>query len=203
MNTKDQLTEFLETRRSVRSYQAESLPRETLERLIHTATFAPSAHNKQPWRFVILETQSVKSALADGLCTTFSDQMVAEGAAEVDIQNRLARTRARLLEAPGVILVCRDTTEVRPQVEASRQQAEIWMARQSVAMAGLQLLLAAHAEGLGATWICWPLFAAECVSRILELPGQWEPEGMIFLGHPAESPQLPGRTNTADLIRYR
>ena len=35
------------------------------------------------------------------------------------------------------------------------------MGTQSVALAGLQLLLAAHAEGLGGTWICWPLFAPD------------------------------------------
>ena len=64
---------------------------------------------------------------------------------------------------------------------------------QSVAMAGLQMLLAAHAEGLGGVWVCWPLYAQEATRAALHLPSHWEPQGMLFLGYPAEAPAPPPR----------
>jgi coenzyme F420-0:L-glutamate ligase/coenzyme F420-1:gamma-L-glutamate ligase len=67
------------------------------------------------------------------------------------------------------------------------------MGTQSVALAGLQLLLAAHAEGLGGTWICWPLFAPEETRQVLGLPSIWEPQGLLFLGYPLEQPDAPVR----------
>jgi coenzyme F420-0:L-glutamate ligase/coenzyme F420-1:gamma-L-glutamate ligase len=77
------------------------------------------------------------------------------------------------------------------------------MGTQSVALAGLQLLLAAHAEGLGGTWICWPLFAPEETRRALDLPSEWEPQGMIFLGYPAEQPEIPRRKAIEEVVRFR
>jgi nitroreductase len=64
-----------------------------------------------------------------------------------------------------------------------RSRAEWIMATQSVAAAGLQLLLAAHAEGLGGVWACWPLFAQETIQKNLNIPTFWEPQGMFFIGY--------------------
>lgn len=61
------------------------------------------------------------------------------------------------------------------------------MAVQSVAMAGQNLLLAAHAHGLGACWMCAPLFCPDVVRSALSLPIDWEPQGLITLGNPAQS----------------
>jgi nitroreductase len=77
------------------------------------------------------------------------------------------------------------------------------MGTQSVALAGLQLLLAAHAEGLGGTWICWPLFAPEETRQSLDLPSEWEPQAMIFLGYPAEEPEIPGRNSLESIAVYK
>ena len=62
------------------------------------------------------------------------------------------------------------------------------MSIQSVAAAGLQLLLAAHAEGLGGNWICWPLYAQEAARAALDLPEAWEPQAMFFIGYSDEEP---------------
>jgi nitroreductase len=75
-------------------------------------------------------------------------------------------------------------------LDEKRQQAERTMAIQSVAAAGLQLLLAAHAEGLGGVWACWPLFAQETICRTLNLPEAWEPQGMFFIGYPESIPTI-------------
>jgi nitroreductase len=69
------------------------------------------------------------------------------------------------------------------------EQEEITMAIQSVAACGLQLLLAAKAEGLGGNWICWPLYAQEAARGALALPVTWEPQGMFILGYAEEEPR--------------
>lgn len=67
------------------------------------------------------------------------------------------------------------------------------MAVQSVANAGMQMLLAAHAEGLGGVWVCSPLFVQETIQNILELPIAWEPQAMFFLGHAQDIPEVRER----------
>ena len=63
-----------------------------------------------------------------------------------------------------------------------RQQAERVMAVQSVALAAQNLLLAAHAEGLGACWMCAPLFCPDVVRDALALPEDWEAQALIHAG---------------------
>ena len=58
----------------------------------------------------------------------------------------------------------------------------------SVALAGQNLLLAAHAEGLGACWLCAPLFCPDVVRDTLGLPEDWQPQAFISLGWPDEVP---------------
>lgn len=188
---------FLRTRRSVRRFRPDPVPREVIERLLETAIYAPSAHNLQPWRFVVLTGPRAKARLAEALTDQMRQDMQQEGAAEEDIAERVARSRRRLHESPVVILLNRITTVVRREVPEEHR-----MARQSVAIVGLQLWLAAHAEGLGAVWVCWPLFAPESTRQALGLPPTWEPQGMLFVGYPAEEPPLRPRTPWQDLTLW-
>ncbi|MEJ2082854.1 MAG: nitroreductase family protein, partial [Acidobacteriota bacterium] len=64
-------------------------------------------------------------------------------------------------------------------------------------------LLAAHAEGLGACWICSPLFVPDIVRNLLNLPASWEAQGMIILGHAAESGRERPRRPLEETIQWR
>jgi coenzyme F420-0:L-glutamate ligase/coenzyme F420-1:gamma-L-glutamate ligase len=193
---------LLRSRRSIRLFKKEPISSEILQRILETALCAPSAHNLQPWRLVILISPKAKLHLAEAIACKFRQDMVTDGVPELAIEARVRRTIRRALEAPIIIILCRDKTQVRPQPDPFRKQAEGLMGIQSVAMAGLQLLLAAHAEGLGGTWICWPLFAPEETRHALELTSDWEPEGMIFLGYPNETPDTPMRISLQEVIRF-
>jgi nitroreductase len=76
-----------------------------------------------------------------------------------------------------------------------RRVAEHVMAIQSTAMAMQNILLAAHAEGMGACVMCAPLFCGPAVVAALQLPDGWEPQSLVTLGPPAndgkERPRLP------------
>jgi nitroreductase len=76
------------------------------------------------------------------------------------------------------------------------------MAIQSVAAAGLQLLLAAHAGGLGGVWVCSPLFAQQTIQNSLNLPPAWEPQGMFFIGYPDGTPGVRERKDIERLSLF-
>ncbi len=193
---------FLRTRRSIRHFKPEPVPVEIIQRILETATYAPSAHNLQPWRFVVLSNDEMKSRLAEAITKKFQKDMQSEGAPEEEIQKRVDRTIRRTKEAPVIVLLCRDRLRITSQPDAYQQEKEVRMCQQSVALAGLQLLLAAHAEGLGGTWICWPLYSPDETRQALSLDMNWEPEGMIFLGYPDETPKSPERSPLTEVIRY-
>lgn len=193
--TNTDLHNFLRTRRSIRRFlspaaetgKPRSVPATVVERVLETATYAPSAHNLQPWRFVMVSEQSSRKRLGIALTSKMRADMTAKGVPQSEIDTRAERSLRRLDEAPVVILLCRDTTAVRGE-----EPEEVTMAVQSVAAAGLQLLLAAHAEGLGGNWICWPLYAQEAARGSLNLPETWEPQAMFFLGYVDEKPREKG-----------
>jgi nitroreductase len=62
---------------------------------------------------------------------------------------------------------------------------------QSFGAALQNLLLAAHAKGLGACWFCAPAFCKETVRTILKIPDAVEPQAFVAIGYPAEKPQVP------------
>ena len=125
----------------------------------------------------------VKTQLSNAMAEDFARDLRQDGILEEKIQVQVQRSKDRINSAPVVVLLCLDMSEMDSYPDARRQQAEWTMAMQSVAAAGLQLLLGAHAEGLAGVWVCSPLFTQEIIQKTLRLPEAWEPQGMFFLGY--------------------
>jgi nitroreductase len=70
-----------------------------------------------------------------------------------------------------------------------------------VAAAIENLLLCAHALGLGACWMTGPLVAAEALAAILEVPRGWTLSALVPVGRPAERPATPPRRPRDALVR--
>jgi F420 biosynthesis protein FbiB-like protein len=102
------------------------------------------------------------------------------------IEGDIARSYQRITGAAVVIILCLTMSDMNVYKDDFRQRAERDMAIQSVAMAGQNLLLMASASGLGACWLCAPLFCPEAVRAALNMPADWEPQGLVTLGYPAE-----------------
>ncbi len=172
------------TRRSIRRYTSQPLPQDTLDRILSAARWAPSAHNRQPWRFAVVQSASIKATLA----RTMGEQLRADRAADGDaaevIEADVARSYSRITGGPAVIIICLSMSDMDKYPDKRRQEAEHTMAVQGTAMAAQNLMLAAHAEGLGACWLCAPLFAPDAVKDVLGLPRDWEPQGLLTLGYP-------------------
>ena len=181
-------------RRSIRRFKRDPIPAPLIDAIMHTATFAPSAHNLQPWRFVQVESNSAKEKLGKTLAKKMRADMKSENAPQADIAKRIKISLRRINEAPAIIILCRDITALREQ----KSEDEI-MSIQSTALAGLQLLLAAQAKGIAGNWICWVLYAQKEIINTLELPQNWIPEAMFFLGYADEEPNQKDLKNLDEI----
>ena len=193
---------LLESRRSVRRFRPETISKDILERILEAATWAPSAHNRQPWRFVILQTEELKARLAEAMGEAFKADLLRDGVPLEDALFQVERSYQRITGAPVAILLCLDLNDIDEYPNPEQQKAAHLMAVQGVALAGGHLLVAAHALGLGGVWMCAPLFAQYPVKEALVLPVQWEPQALVLLGYPAKIPKVRSRKPLAEICQF-
>jgi F420 biosynthesis protein FbiB-like protein len=160
-----------------------------LTELLDAARWAPSAHNRQPWRFCVVTSAEGKAELSAAMGEQWRADLRADHADPEYIERRVAVSHSRITSAAALVIASLSMAEMDIYADPLRAKAEWAMAVQSVALACQNLLLAAEAHGIGACWMCAPLFVPELVRCVLELPGDWEPQALITLGYPAESKQ--------------
>jgi coenzyme F420-0:L-glutamate ligase/coenzyme F420-1:gamma-L-glutamate ligase len=181
------LNRLIHHRRSIRRYTNQPIEPALLTELLDAACWAPSAHNRQPWRFCVVTSTEGKARLSDAMGEQWRADLGADNADPDFIERRVAISHARITTAAALVIANLTMSDMDQYPDPARAKAEWTMATQSVALACQNLLLAAEAKGVGACWMCAPLFVPELVRRVLELPNDWEPQALITLGYPAES----------------
>jgi coenzyme F420-0:L-glutamate ligase / coenzyme F420-1:gamma-L-glutamate ligase len=189
-------------RRSIRRYLPGPIDESVIETILLAATQAPSAHNKQPWRFAVLDDQASKLRLATAMGRRLRADRAADGDDPRTIEDDVGRSYARITEAPIVMVVCLDISDMDRYPDDRRNRAEYLMAVQSTAMAVQNLLLAAHGQGLGACVMCAPLFCPDSVSDGLGLPSVWQPQMLVTLGISANVGKLRTRLPLTKVVRW-
>ena len=158
-----ELWEAIKGRRSVRRFADRPVDPAALERLAEAAAWAPSGGNAQTWRFVIVTDR-----------------------AEVE---RIKTVSPGLLgDPPALAAMCQDLAEARRR---GGSLGETLLATADAAMATQNLLLAAHAEGLGTCVVA--SFHRGAVARLLGLEPGVEPILLVSVGWPAQTPPAPPR----------
>ena len=190
------VSDAIKKRRSVRKYLARPVPQEAIEEVLVAAGWAPSAHNTQPWRFIILADRSVKRELAEAMAESWAADIAKDGL-NIDPEKIKFRVE-RFATAPVLILACLTIDGMDNFPDEKRQKCERDLAMQSLAAALENMLLAAHSLGLGACWFCAPAFCKETVREALEIPVEVEPQALIALGFPAEEPPAPPKKPLGD-----
>lgn len=193
---------LLAARRTVRFYTDARVPRDLVQVLLESAAQAPSAHNAQPTRFVVIDTDAVKRRLAERMSQRWRRDLEALGTTPAAIQVELRFSLKRFGEAPLLILVGYTMEGMDVYPDPARRAAERAMAVQSAAAAVQNLLLAAAANGLGACWCCAPLFCPGIVRRTLRLPPTFAPQALLTLGYPAHTPPVPPRKPLDALVTF-
>ena len=154
--------ENIMTRTSVRAYSPDTIGADTVEQLLRAAMAAPSAMNRQPWEFVVITDRAQLDSIA---------------AHEPNIH--------MAAKAPLAIVVCGNLAEA---IEGDGR--DFWI--QDVSAATENLLLAAHATGLGAVWCgVYPVASrVEYFRSLLGLPEDVVPVACVVIGHP-QAPSAP------------
>jgi nitroreductase len=205
------LEQLMATRRSVRKFTAELPSEAVLRRLVAAASAAPSASNKQPWRFFVVQQRACIDAMAQAV-----REAVDEVAAHV-LPESEAAFRAygdyftRFVEAPVVIVpICRGHTvlsqlcdrglaaDTRERIAAMERDSALV----STALAAQNLLLTAHAMGLGASVMTGPLLASHRLRDILTVPSSWAIVALIPVGFAAEAPPPTERKSVDTIVRW-
>jgi len=183
----------LKERRSVRKYSQQPIPTKVLLKILEAAAWAPSAHNAQPWRFIVITQAEKKRSLAEAMAKPWLRDLERDG--------EPLKTRTTLAEdsvehfanAPALVVACSTMENMLRYPDEKRQKSERDLAVQSLGAAIQNLLLAAHATQLGACWYCAPAFCKEAVKQELKIPREVEPQALIAIGYPAEKPNPPRR----------
>ncbi len=147
------------TRTSIRNFTDQSISDEIKSALLHAGMCAPSGVNKQPWEFILIDDKKILKELSESL--------------------PYAKMTA---QAPMAIAVCGNSERF-----LDGDDSTLWV--QDLAAASENILLAAHAFGLGAVWTClYPhddRMSAAC--RILNIPEGIIPFCLIPVGYPAKN----------------
>jgi nitroreductase len=171
--------EGLKTRRSVRKYDAtKKIPHADIEKILEAASYAPSAHNFQPWEFLVLEDAQTLASLR-GLqpWTSFAK------------------------DASCVIIVCADTAK---SFHREKENEKWSYADIDGSLAAYGVLLAAHGLGYGACFCGaapMPLII-ENLQKAFNLPQNMRPVAIIPVGVPLETPKQPQDRYQADKVHW-
>ena len=162
-----ELMEGLLTRRSVRQYQDKKIDKETIKKIIKAAQYSPSAHNMQPWEFLVIEDK------------TFMEEL-----------RYIQRWTSFAKNASCVVIVCGDTDKAFSRDKDDEKWTYVDV---DCAIATQSLLLAAWAEGVG-TCYCGAAPMQKIVDALrekLNLPENIRPFAIVPMGYPAETPKHP------------
>lgn len=188
------VVELIKTRRSIRKFKPTKVSRKVLDVVLDLAKWAPSAHNAQPWRIIVVDDETVKARLATAMGKAWLSDMLKDGVPKEKAEYIVkVESWQRITESPVVIITCLSMENMHKYPDRRRKRAEYIMGVQSVAAYVQNMLLLAHYHGLGACWICAPLFCQNAVRKILGLPSEVEPQAMIIMGYPDEKPEPPPR----------
>lgn len=189
-------------RRSVRQFRDQPVERATVETLLTAANWAPSAHNRQPWRFVVIETPAVRERLARAMGDRLRTDRQADNTPAAVIEQDVSRSYQRITGAPSLVLMCLSMQDMDTYPDDRRSSKEYMLGAQSVALAAQNFMLAAHDAGLATCWLSAPLFCPEVVRAALDLPANWEAQVLMMLGYADPVPDKP-RQPVADFTLWR
>jgi F420 biosynthesis protein FbiB-like protein len=189
----DIVMDLIKKRRSVRKYSSRKVESNILREVLEAARWAPSAHNAQPWRFIVLIDDGLKQELAETMADAWRVDMIKDGASIEVRENTATASVERLTHAPVLIVACLAMKDMIQYTDELRQKCEHDLAVQSLGAAIQNMLLVAHSKGLGACWLCAPIFCKDAIRKVLKIPENVEPQALITLGYPAEKPSAPPR----------
>lgn len=186
-------------RRSVRKFKPDSIPKAAVEEIILAGSLAPSAKNRQPWRFTITEGKS-KAELCEvmeaGLKRERTSPLLPESAGGIaDAEHTLSIMR----QVPLLIFITDIYgTDIAAPLTTDEHEFELCNTL-SIGAAIQNMILSAQSMGIGSLWICNTCFA----QRELNAALGGELRAVLALGYPVESPPPRPRKKIEEITEWR
>jgi coenzyme F420-0:L-glutamate ligase / coenzyme F420-1:gamma-L-glutamate ligase len=182
---------FVEARRSIRAFAPDAVPRADLDAIVEAACLAPAPHHSRPWRFVVVDTDASKRALAQGMGARWERDLLADGVAAARVDALVRASHEKLERAPAFVVGCLTWDGLDRYPDEVRRRAEWGMALLSLGAAVENMMLAATDRGLATCWVAAPIFCPEEARDALALPVEWLPHALVLVGRP--DPAYVGR----------
>lgn len=193
-------TEAMYTRRSIRKYTKEPVPQYVLEQILDAARAAPSAKNRQPWKYLVYRGASKERLLAvmkEGIENEERSPMLPQSGFGIpDAKNTL-----RVMESASVVIIVFNTNGKSPfmQINADDRFTEM-NDMMSIGASIEHMLLKAEELNVGTLWVGNTCFAYQKLVDYIGLDA--ELAGAVALGYKAEQPQMRPRKRLEDIVEY-
>ena len=205
------IEQLLRERRSVRRFKPDQVPEALVQRLIEGAICAPSASNKQPWKFLLVQNRALIDELAEAVRAAMT--LVAGHIPEPSQPafERYGDYFTRFEHAPLVVVPIHKPLTLLSNLTSddlpAPERAAIVQLEQDSGLIGASLalghlLLVAHELGLGASSMTGPLLARPKLKQLLEIPPAWDIVAFVPVGFPDEVPEPTERKPAHSVTRW-
>ncbi len=197
----NEVIENIRQRRSIRKFDSKKIPRKVIKEIVEAGRYAPSSHNSQPWRFVVIENREKIRMLSDYIKSWFRKRIGIGrifGIFNSGIRKEVESGKKRLVEAdlffydaPALIAVCSEDGK---------------FADKDCACAAQNMMLAARSMGIGSCWIGFAdvvINTDKKLMRSLGVPDGYKIRAHLVFGYPVRFPDKPyPRKDEAHIIDW-
>lgn len=181
-----ELSEVIRIRRSIRKFKNEKLGKSVVEDILNCGRLAPSAKNKQPWYFVVLEGD-IKNKVANLMIENYKRGKEKE---KIGFNSSVIQTAKVILEAPILVIIF-------------REKDDNWIIGDNLSIGACveNMCLRATDLGLGSLWIRDIIYVSLEVSKMLKHE-DLELNCAVCLGIPNEAPKQRSRKNLNEIMEW-
>ena len=203
MSNAEDASSLMRRRRSIRRFKPDPLPRGLVLQVVELACWAPSAGNRQDWSFAVVSSPTMKKDMADAVRRRWQAIIAANsGFALIDEVAAYAAGFSDFEHAPVVVVVSARRVDAFQKHMLGEDAVATGGGMASAAMAAQNLMLAAHALGLGSCCMTGALAARAELGRMIGLGRKEEIVCLIALGRPDETPEAPARAPVEEVVRF-
>ena len=183
--------EVIRTRRTVREFSAEPVPRELVDQIVEAATWAPNHRHTEPWRFIVLEKDGeARNKVADAVYEWTWSNIKNPNPANRERSSTDARDEVLLTPVLMLMYAIPGSNEEITEENFS-----------ATCCAAQNMQLMAHALGLAVGWSTGRLCKAEEVHKVLGVDPEWAVVGAFYIGWPTALPEAE-RQPLSDVCQY-
>jgi nitroreductase len=189
------LFETINSRRSVREYRSDPVPREDILKVLDAARMSPTSGNQQPWKFLVIEApetvEKLKQACIDATVERYASKDEYKGEeGQAELRKKAGEYYSKVFSAPVYIVVLTD----------SRSKYPTYNVHDGPLAAGY-LMLAARALGYGTVYMTDSI-PEDITMEVLGIPDHYERVCVTPLGVPVEWPATPEKKQLDEFVAF-